>query len=65
MPKTTKISDTLRAEIKAYPETLYKLAKACDISLPVLSRFVKGERDLKLETVDKIAKTLNLKLIRK
>lgn len=65
MPKITKISDQLRAEMKAFKPSLYRLAEETGVSLPVLSRFVKGERDLKLETLDKIATTLGLELIRK
>ena len=37
MLKNTKISDTLRAEIKATGKSLYEIAGECGVSLPVLS----------------------------
>lgn len=44
-------------------ESTYWLSKQTGIAPAVLSRFLSGERDLRLETVEKIAAVLQLNFI--
>jgi len=55
------VSDQLRKAIRAYG-TVYRLAQDSGIAQPVINRFVNGDRDLKLATVDRLAKHLGLEL---
>jgi plasmid maintenance system antidote protein VapI len=55
------VSDQLKSAIRAYG-TVYRLAQDSGIAQPVINRFVNGERDLKLATVDKLAQHLGLEL---
>ncbi len=55
------ISDRLRAAIVA-AGTVYRVAKGSGVSQPVLWRFLRGERGLTLDTVDKLAEFLRLDL---
>lgn len=57
-----QLSDTILRAILAYPSR-YALAKATGVSEGVLSRFVNGERDLRLATVDRLASALGLELV--
>ena len=62
----TAASPTMReVTIQAIEESgksVRSIALAAGISQPQLSRFVKGERDLLLDAVDKLAKSLGLQL---
>jgi plasmid maintenance system antidote protein VapI len=58
-------SEILRQAILDCGRTRYELAKETGVSQPVLSRFVNGQRDLTLATVDKLAPTLGLELVQK
>lgn len=57
------ISDQLRQFIAREPSSLYALAAECGLAAPVLSRFAAGKRSLSLESVDRIAKALGLRLV--
>src|SRR3954453_23925447 len=72
MGKTTKrhtraaqgsLSNRLREIIRARGMTAYGLAKDADIDPGVVQRFVTGRRDVRLETADKIASALGLRLV--
>ena len=56
------ISDVLRAAIASDGRNVTQIAKAAKVPQPVLHRFVRGERDLTLETADKLAVALSLRL---
>ena len=60
--KVKPISDVLRDAIKRSEMTVYRLAQESGVSQPVISRFVSGERDLRLETADRLALALGLRL---
>jgi hypothetical protein len=62
---TKTISDQLRAAIRASEMTSYALGKAADgLNPTVIDLFMRGERSLRLDTVDRLAKVLRLKLCR-
>lgn len=62
--KHPDLATALRAAIANYPGTPYRLAQLAGVSQIQLSRYVEGERDLRFETVDKLAKVLGLALVR-
>lgn len=57
------IPDQLRAIIRARGLTAYELARAIDTAPSVISRFLAGERGLTLDTFDRLAEALHLRLI--
>jgi DNA-binding Xre family transcriptional regulator len=65
--KTTSstISESLRGIIRASGMTAYALGKKAAVDPAVIARFVSGERDLRLETVDKLCAALDCELNQK
>jgi transcriptional regulator with XRE-family HTH domain len=59
------LSETLKQAIVSSELSQYRIAKESGVSAGVLSRFVNGERDLKLETADKLCKILGFTLSKK
>lgn len=57
------LGEALRQAIRASGRPLLGLAKASGTDAGNLSRFMRGQRDLKLETVDRLAAELNLALM--
>jgi hypothetical protein len=55
------ITDRLRKEIRDR-QSVYVVAKGSGISHPVLLRFAKGERDIRLATAAKLADYFGLEL---
>jgi transcriptional regulator with XRE-family HTH domain len=64
MPKHQTINDALKAAIKASGLTFYAVAKLAECSPGQVSRFMSGERDLRLGTASAIAAALRLELRR-
>lgn len=63
--KTTRaesVSETLRAAIVDSGVTLQQLGQEAGVDKAALSRFVRGERSLKLESMDRLADRLGLLL---
>jgi len=58
----TELAESLRAVIQADDRTPYRLAKESGVSAAMLSRFIRGERDLTLTTAGKLCAVLGLKL---
>ena len=56
------ISEQLQAAVKRSGLSMYAVAKAADISVPSLNRFMRGVRGLNLATVDKLADFFGMKL---
>jgi ribosome-binding protein aMBF1 (putative translation factor) len=56
------ICDQLRRAISKSGETYYALAQRSGVDAVVISRFVNSERDLRLETAEKLAAALGLEL---
>jgi hypothetical protein len=59
-PAAGAISDALRAAIAASPKSVYQICKEAGISQIVVSRFLSGERDIRLATADRLAKALGI-----
>jgi len=58
------ISDTLRTAIKESPKSVYQICQDAGISQIVVSRFLSGQRDIRLATADRLARTLGLAIAR-
>ena len=56
------VSETLRAAIVDSGVSLQQLARDTEVDVSALSRFVRDERSLKLESVDRLAARLGLVL---
>jgi hypothetical protein len=56
------LSKTLREAIRNSGKSVYQIAKAANVSQIVISRFLTGERDIRMETADRVAEALGLKL---
>ncbi len=59
------ISEAVRRAIKESGMSVFALARASGVPQPVLSRFVRGERDITLGTLDKLATALHLEVTQK
>jgi hypothetical protein len=59
-PQAGAISDALRAAIEASPKSVYQICKEAGISQIVVSRFLSGQRDIRLATADRLAKALGV-----
>ena len=62
-PIPPTITEQLKAAITDHGLNVNQLAKETGIAQPILHRFMSGERDLKLETVDRLAAHLGLVLV--
>jgi ribosome-binding protein aMBF1 (putative translation factor) len=56
------LSETLKQAIRDSDQSEYQIAKAAGVSQIVISRFLSGERDIRMATADKLAGALGLKL---
>jgi len=56
------LSETLKQAIRDSGQSEYQIAKAAGVSQIVISRFLSGERDIRMATADKLAGALGLKL---
>ena len=56
------LSTALRDAIRRSEMSAYQIAKAANVSQIVVSRFLSGERDIRMETADRLAEVLGLKL---
>jgi hypothetical protein len=61
-PVSGGLSETLRSAIEASPKSVYQICKEAGISQIVVSRFLAGDRDIRLATADRLAKTLGIEL---
>ena len=62
--KRKSLADELRAAIDDSGLTQYRIAKDTGISQPVINRFVNREREVSLETADKLLRYLGIELRR-
>lgn len=58
-----QLREILRAELAAGPGTAYELAKDAGVDRSVLSRFLAGKRTMTLETADRLAECLKLRIV--
>ncbi|MBL8819694.1 MAG: helix-turn-helix transcriptional regulator [Planctomyces sp.] len=56
------IREVILQAIEDRGESVLALSKLCGVSQPQLSRFVSGERDLRLESAAKLCEALGLEL---
>jgi hypothetical protein len=56
------IIDELKRAIRDSGDTIYAVAKGSGVAFPVVSRFMHGERDIRLETADRLCAHLGLRL---
>ena len=56
------LSEALRAAIRESDRSVYQIAQDAGISQIVISRFLSGQRDIRLRTADKLAEVLRVKL---
>lgn len=52
------LSDALRKAVRECGKSVYQIAKEAEVSPIVISRFLSGERDIRLATADKLAEAL-------
>ena len=60
--RTPKLSDQLRRAIEESEMTRYRISKLTGIDQATLSRFVHGECGMLMESLDKLAAVLDLRL---
>jgi plasmid maintenance system antidote protein VapI len=56
------LADQLREAIENSGRSINSIALAAGVPQPVLQRFMSGERDIRLETADKIADYFEMRL---
>ncbi|MFO0967476.1 MAG: helix-turn-helix transcriptional regulator [Gemmataceae bacterium] len=56
------LSEALKDAIRTSDKSMYQIAQDAGVSQIVISRFVSGERDIRMATADKLATALGLKL---
>src|SRR5205085_10484867 len=57
-----RLSQALRDALRASNKSMYQIAQDAGVSQIVVSRFLSGERDIRMATADKLAEALGLKL---
>ena len=63
-PIPDSLSDALKRAIQTSDMTVYEIAKRAKVSQIIISRFLSGERDIRMATADKLARVHALKLVR-
>jgi hypothetical protein len=53
-------SEILKNAIQSSSKTVYQICKEAEVSPIVVSRFLSGQRDIRLATADRLAKALGL-----
>src|SRR2546430_2473251 len=59
-PAPGSLRNALRRAIESNPKSVYQICKDAGISQIVVSRFLSGERDIRLATADRLAKVLGI-----
>lgn len=57
-----RLSQALRDALRASDKSMYQIAQDAGVAQIVVSRFVSGERDIRMATADKLAEALGLTL---
>lgn len=57
-----RLSHALQEALRSSDKSMYQIAQEAGVSQIVLSRFLSGERDIRMATADKLAEALGLKL---
>src|SRR6267143_6817135 len=53
-----RLSEALRGALRASDKSMYQIAQNAGVSQIVVSRFLAGERDIRMATADKLAEAL-------
>ena len=61
-PDSSSISESLRNAIRQSSQSADEIAQRAQVSSQVIARFLYGERDIHLETADRLANVLGVKL---
>jgi DNA-binding phage protein len=59
---TGRLSQALRDALRTSDKSMYQIARDAGVSQIVVSRFISGERDIRMATADRLAEALGLKL---
>jgi ribosome-binding protein aMBF1 (putative translation factor) len=62
-PIPNSLTEALKRAIQESEMTVYQIAKEAHVSQIIISRFLSGERDIRMATADKLANALGLKLV--
>ncbi len=54
------LSEMLKGAIQSSSKSIYQICKEAEVSQIVVSRFLSGQRDIRLATADRLAKALGL-----
>ena len=57
------LSESLKGAIQQSDMTVYQICKRAGISQIMVSRFLSGERDIRMATADRLANVLGLKVV--
>jgi hypothetical protein len=57
-----RLSQALRDALRASEKSMYQIAQDAGVAQIVVSRFLSGERDIRMATADKLAEALGLNL---
>ena len=57
------LSQALKKSLQESDKTVYQIAKEAGVSQIMISRFLSGERDIRMATADKLAHALGLRLV--
>ena len=57
-----RLSQALKDALQASDKSVYQIAQEAGVSQIVVSRFLSGERDIRMATADKLAEALGLNL---
>jgi transcriptional regulator with XRE-family HTH domain len=57
------VTGQLRESIRQSGLNQHELSRACGVGPDILSRFLRGERDMRGRTIDKLCKALGLRLV--
>jgi transcriptional regulator with XRE-family HTH domain len=60
--KRETLPEKLKTAIRKSGKTVYRVAVESGVAHPVILRFLSGERDIRLETAEKLAAALGLAL---
>jgi plasmid maintenance system antidote protein VapI len=61
-PIPQPLSESLKKAIQTSGISVYKIAKKAHVSQIMISRFLSGERDIRMATADRLANVLGLTL---
>lgn len=57
-----RLSQALRDALRASDKSMYQIAQDAGVSQIVVSRFLSGQRDIRMATADKLAEALGLEI---